>query len=108
MKMLRLVRRGFAVLALLALGASAATSVSAQTKPYTINVILPLTGPGASLGKDEQTALTALEKFVNTTGGIKGTPVHFDVVDDQTQPSVAVQLLQQILSTHPVVVLGSA
>jgi len=108
MKKLRLVRQAFALLALLALAASAATSVSAQTKPYTINVILPLTGPGASLGKDEATALGALEKFVNRTGGINGTPVHFEVADDQTQPAVAVQLLQQILTTHPAVVLGSA
>src|SRR5208282_3062985 len=107
-KSLCLVRGAFASLALLALAASAAQSVSAQPKPYTINVILALTGPGANLGKDEQTALSALEKFVNRTGGINGTPVHFEVADDQTQPAVAVQLLQQILTTHPAVVLGSA
>jgi branched-chain amino acid transport system substrate-binding protein len=101
-------RRLIAALALAALATSASPPLAAQPKPYTINVIIPLTGPGANLGQDEATGLTALEKLVNKTGGIRGTPLHFNVLDDQTQPAVAVQLLQQLLAAHPAVVLGSS
>jgi hypothetical protein len=42
-----------------------------------INVILPLTGGGAFLGKGEQQALLQYEKAVNSTGGIHGKPLKF-------------------------------
>lgn len=100
-------RRIFALLVLIGLAASA-VAISAQPKPYVINVIIPLTGPGANLGQDEALGLNAFEKLVNRTGGIKGTQLHFNVLDDQTQPAVAVQLLQQLLPSHPAVVLGSS
>ena len=79
-------RRLLAPLALVALATSLAGPAASQPKPYVINVILPLTGPGASLGQDEATSLKAFEVFANRTGGIKGTPIHFQVYDDQTQP----------------------
>ena len=81
---------------------------TAQPKPYTINVILSLTGTAASLGADEQTALLAYEKLANRQGGINGTPVHFQVYDDQSTAAVAVQLANTILATHPAVVMGSS
>ncbi|HEV8019837.1 MAG TPA: ABC transporter substrate-binding protein [Candidatus Lustribacter sp.] len=81
---------------------------TAQAKPYTINVILSLTGTAASLGADELTALTAYEKLANRQGGINGTPVHFQVYDDQSTAAVAVQLANTILATHPAVVMGSS
>jgi branched-chain amino acid transport system substrate-binding protein len=96
------------MLASLALLTFVSTAAMAQPKPYVINVIVPLTGPGANLGQDEATALKAFEKYVNRTGGIRGTPLSFQVLDDQSQPAVAVQLLQQVLQSHPAVVLGSS
>jgi branched-chain amino acid transport system substrate-binding protein len=100
--------RILATLTLVALAVSVGGPLAAQPKPYIINVILPLTGVGANLGQDEANALGAFEKYVNRTGGIRGTPVHFQIADEQSQPAVAVQLFQQILTTHPAVVLGSA
>jgi branched-chain amino acid transport system substrate-binding protein len=73
-----------------------------------INVILPLTGGGAFLGKSEQQALTQYEKLVNSTGGIHGKPVRFVFHDDQSSPQVAVQLANQVKATNPPVILGSA
>ena len=101
-----LIRRLAAVL--VALAVACALPAAAQPAPYTIPVILSLSGPAANLGQDEANGLAAYEKFFNANGGIRGTPVHFDVHDDQSQPAVAVQLFQQILTTHPAVVLGSA
>jgi branched-chain amino acid transport system substrate-binding protein len=92
------------VAALLAVAAPA----TAQPAPYVINVVLSLTGPAANLGQDEQAGLLAFEKMVNRTGGIRGTPLHFQITDDQSSPTVAVQLFQSFLPSHPAVVLGSS
>jgi branched-chain amino acid transport system substrate-binding protein len=73
-----------------------------------INVILPLTGGGAFLGKSEQQALLQYEKVVNSTGGIHGKPLKFVFHDDQSSPQLAVQLANQVKSTNPPVILGSA
>jgi branched-chain amino acid transport system substrate-binding protein len=77
-------------------------------EPVTIDVMLPLTGPGAFLGSQEKTAIELIEKLVNQQGGIKGQPVEFVFRDDQTNPQVAVQLFQQISASSPPVFLGSA
>ncbi len=90
------------------LGATAAAGAAASSAPYAIPVVLPLSGPAAFLGKEEAQSLEALEKDVNAHGGIHGTPIHFDVVDDQTSPQVAVQLTNGILAKRPPVILGSS
>ena len=74
--------------------------------PYTIDVILALTGPFAFLGKSEGESLKTLETLVNKEGGINGQPLHFNLLDDQTQPAVAVQIANGILAKHPAVMLG--
>jgi branched-chain amino acid transport system substrate-binding protein len=75
---------------------------------WDINVILPLTGGGAFLGKSEQQSLGQYEKLVNSTGGIHGKPLKFIFHDDQSSPQVAVQLANQVKATNPPVILGSA
>ena len=75
-------------------------------EPYNIDVILALTGPFAFLGKSEGESLKTLETLINKEGGINGQPLHFNLLDDQTQPAVAVQLANGILAKHPAVMLG--
>jgi branched-chain amino acid transport system substrate-binding protein len=76
--------------------------------PYDINVILPLTGNAAFLGKTEQEALQVVEKVVNGHGGVHGRPVRFNFRDDQSTPQLAVQLASQAVATKPAVIIGSA
>ena len=84
------------------------TPAFAQPAPLTINVVLSLSGGASFLGKEIQQALQSLEASTNATGGIRGRNVHFDIVDDQTNPQTAVQLTQGILaSSHPAIILGS-
>ncbi len=91
------------VAALLACGLSAAHAADRE-----INVILPLTGGGAFLGKAEQQALQQFEKAANADGGIHGQPLKFVFHDDQSSPQVAVQLANQVKASNPPVILGSA
>jgi branched-chain amino acid transport system substrate-binding protein len=111
-----------AVIVLLAVGCAApaspavpapATSAPAATattapQPYVINALLPLTGSGAFLGTEEKQSLEVFEKYFNAKGGINGTPVHFVVQDDQTDPKVGVQLATDLISKKVPVIIGPA
>ncbi len=77
-------------------------------EPFTIDVVLPLTGPAAFLGSSEQSALQAAQTAWEGHRTIAGRPIRFAFHDDQSSPQVAVQLATQIAAAKPPVVLGSA
>jgi branched-chain amino acid transport system substrate-binding protein len=91
----------------LLLAVVATTRVTLAADPFDINVILPLTGGGAFLGKSEQISLGVAEEIMNKVGGVNGRPVHFAVQDDQTNPQVAVQLLNAAMAKNVPIVMGS-
>jgi branched-chain amino acid transport system substrate-binding protein len=93
-----------AVLAL-ALGHS---DVRAAGEPLNIDVVLPLTGAGAFLGKQEQVAMQLAEKLVNAKGGIHGRPLHFVFSDDETNPQNGVQLVRNLQETKRSLIMGSS
>ena len=76
--------------------------------PYDINVIAPLTGGGAFIAATQQKSLRVFEDLVNKQGGIKGRPLKFTFLDDQTNPQQAVQLANGLIAKHVPVVLGSS
>ncbi len=79
----------------------------AQTAPYDINVVLPLTGNGSFIGQTQAAALKVVEKHINATGGINGRPVRFVETDNQSNPQVDVQLTAELIAKHvPVVIDG--
>ena len=92
----------------LALAAGLACGRAEAADPYRIDVILPLTGAGAFLGKGEQQSLQLAEKAVNASGGIRGRPLEFVFHDDQTSPQLGVQLANTVIANKPAVVLGSS
>jgi branched-chain amino acid transport system substrate-binding protein len=74
--------------------------------PYDIYTIVSLTGPFAFLGTNEGASVKLIEGIVNKQGGINGRPVHMIIQDDQSNPSVAVQLANGIIAKNPAVMLG--
>jgi branched-chain amino acid transport system substrate-binding protein len=80
--------------------------VSRAADPYEVSVIASLTGPGAFLGKEEQQSLFVLRDLVNKEGGIRGRQIQFVVQDDQTNPQIAVQLLNGTLAKHVPFLIG--
>ena len=92
--------------ALAAVAGASMPARAADTTPFEINSIASLTGFGAFLGKAQQDTLQRLEASVNREGGIKGRPIHFTIYDDQTNPQVAVQLVDQILAKNATVLVG--
>jgi branched-chain amino acid transport system substrate-binding protein len=87
--------------AAVATGASAAES-------YKIDVVLPLTGGAAFLGRGEQQALQVFQTTANKEGGVNGQPLEFIYHDDQTSPQTTVQITNGILAAKPAVMLGSS
>lgn len=73
---------------------------------YTIDVLMPLTGPAAFVGQAQQQAARVYETIVNRTGGIHGQPLHFEIHDDQGNPTTAVQITNEIMTRRPAVILG--
>jgi branched-chain amino acid transport system substrate-binding protein len=96
------------MLAALGLALAVTNPLGAAPAPYEINTILPLTGPAAFIGKEENEAFDALEKSVNRSGGVRGQPIHFAVVDDGSNPSTAVQLSNALIAKKVPVIMGSS
>ena len=98
--------RGFFLAALML--SIALLSPARAAEDYTIHVVLPTTGGAAFVGKGQQQVLEILAADTNKHGGIAGRPLKLVFHDDQTSPQVAVQLTNDILATHPAVIMGSA
>ncbi len=82
---------------------------SLSADPFEVNVILPLTGAVAFLGQKEKESLDVIETVTNKNGGVRGRPIKFVYYDDQSNPPVSVQVVNQIVATkHPAVILGSS
>ena len=107
--MIRIVARFVArMLAASLLVALAPGAPVAAADPYEINVIMPLTGSAAFLGKAEQQSVQLIESIANKSGGIRGRPVKFVIQDDQSSPQVAVQLANGLIAKKVPVILGSS
>lgn len=98
-------RFALVVAATLALVASRAT---AADEPYVIYGSLPSTGSGAFLGSAEIKTVALIEKLTNAAGGIGGRPIHFEILDDATDPQQAVQIANGFLAKHAAVMIGPA
>ncbi|HEX4191596.1 MAG TPA: ABC transporter substrate-binding protein, partial [Stellaceae bacterium] len=84
------------------------TSPARAADDYTVNVIVPLTGPAAFVGGGQKDTLQALAEVVNKSGGIQNHKLAFSFHDDQSTPQAAVQLTNEVLAAKPAVVMGSS
>jgi branched-chain amino acid transport system substrate-binding protein len=100
--------RGIIALSVSGVLALALQGTAKSADAYDIPVILPLTGGGSFLGKEEQKAMRLAEPIINQAGGIKGQPVHFEFYDDQSNPQTGVQLSNRVIGAKPSVLLGSS
>lgn len=102
---------GKALLVSLVLAALIPGTVRAQSTPVApveLDVVLPLTGAAGFAGQDEKRAMEAFELNVNAHGGIAGRPLQIIYHDDQTNARVDVQLMTEIMTRKPAVVVGPA
>lgn len=93
--------------AALAAGVTCAAPRADAGDAYDLNVILPLSGSAAFLGKSHQRSIELAERLANAQGGIAGRPLHVVFSDDQSSPQTALQLLDLALADRPAIVMGS-
>lgn len=79
---------------------------SGADAPLRIDVITSISGSGAFGGASDKLTLGIGEELVNKSGGIRGRPLQFVFSDDASKPQVDVQLLNGILGTNRVAVIG--
>ena len=94
----------FSGYALLSTGAAPAATL----EPYEINAVIPLTGGGAFLGKAYSETFRAIERVVNSTGGIQGHPLKFVTADTQTNGQVDVELVNALIAKNVPVFIDGA
>jgi branched-chain amino acid transport system substrate-binding protein len=85
------------VVAVAALLASPSALPAQSPAPIVVGAILSYTGPSAPLGQPQVNALKLAETDINGHGGVKGRPIHFDIVDDEAKADVASQLATQMV-----------
>ncbi len=102
------IKRLLSAFSVLALCLGAALPARAADPPLNIDVILSQSGILTFVGQTDAKVLTTLEDVVNKRGGIKGRKIHFVFHDDHTDPQVAIQLTNEILASHPALLLGSS
>jgi branched-chain amino acid transport system substrate-binding protein len=78
----------------------------AAIDPYELDVIAPMSGNGAFIGRALPATFAAIEDVVNKSGGIGGRPVHFVILDDQSNPQVALQLANDLVAKQVPIILG--
>jgi branched-chain amino acid transport system substrate-binding protein len=80
-------------------GGGSAGSSGQSTADYNILMITANSGPFQIYGEQTKNAMTVEANYINAAGGINGRKVVLDVVDDQGDPTKAVSLLQNKLSS---------
>lgn len=77
-----------------------APTVRAQSDPFRIGLIQPMSGPLSSYGQETQPAIEALVRRINREGGIKalgGAPIELTLADDASQPARAATEVRRLL-----------
>jgi branched-chain amino acid transport system substrate-binding protein len=94
------------VLALIIAPARLSGALAATEDVLEINAFLPLTGAGAFIGKQEAATLGVVEAMTNKAGGVQGRKIKFVIQDDQSNPTVDVQLASASIAKHVSVIIG--
>ncbi|GAC1417215.1 MAG: ABC transporter substrate-binding protein [Candidatus Velthaea sp.] len=102
-------RLGAATLAtLLALTATPHSRALAAAEPYVIGGIVSESGPGASLGRPEADSMQLAVDEINKSGGINGHPLQITIIDDESNPTTAVNAVRKLLDQKVIALLGSS
>ncbi|WAH36198.1 ABC transporter substrate-binding protein [Alicyclobacillus dauci] len=79
---------------------NSSSSSSSSGKTMNIGVILPFTGPAAGNGKDVFQGMQVGADEVNSSGGVLGSQINLDQKDDQSTPSVGVNMVNSLLQDN--------
>ncbi|HYZ15974.1 MAG TPA: ABC transporter substrate-binding protein, partial [Candidatus Acidoferrum sp.] len=103
-----LTRLGALALGLVFAVSATPRAVRAAAQPYLIGAVLSESGPGSSLGRPEADSVQLAVDEINKAGGVNGHPLTVQILDDESNPTTAVNDVRQLLDKHPIAVIGSS
>lgn len=95
-----------AATAVLGVAAPAAATQPAEGDPIRIGVNIEQTGPAAVQGEAYTRALEVLAGQINDAGGVLGRPLELVIVDNQSDPTEAVNQTQALIDEGVVAMIG--
>jgi len=102
------IRWGACALAL-AIGAAAVPrGAGAADEPYLLGAVVSESGPGASLGRPEADSMQLAVDTINKAGGVNGHQLQITILDDESNPTTAVNATRKLLDQHVIAIFGSA
>ncbi|HEY0396464.1 MAG TPA: ABC transporter substrate-binding protein [Candidatus Elarobacter sp.] len=97
-----------ALAAFLIVSASAPRTVGAAGEPYLVGAVVSESGPGSTLGRPEADSIQMAVDEINKAGGVNGHPLQATILDDESNPTTAVNDVRKLLDQHPVAIIGSS
>src|SRR4051794_27321212 len=85
-----------------ALAATLTFSYAASAQDITIGAILPLTGPAAATGLEEQMGVQFAVDRANAAGGVRGRKINILYEDSQAKPDVGVLSFNKLVDLRDV------
>jgi branched-chain amino acid transport system substrate-binding protein len=79
-------------------------------EPINVGAVLSLTGSQAPGGQMAKEGYLFCQNWINANGGITvqgvGHPLNIDMVDDQSRPSIAASMTEQLIAQHHTLLFG--
>lgn len=97
-----------ALASFLLVSAAAPRAVVAANEPYLIGAVVSESGPGSTLGRPEADSIQMAVDEINKAGGVNGHPLQASILDDESNPTTAVNDVRKLLDQHPVAIIGSS
>ncbi|HEY0613308.1 MAG TPA: ABC transporter substrate-binding protein, partial [Candidatus Elarobacter sp.] len=97
-----------ALAAFLIVSGSSPRPVVAANEPYLIGAVVSESGPGSTLGRPEADSIQMAVDEINKAGGVNGHPLQASILDDESNPTTAVNDVRKLLDQHPVAIIGSS
>ncbi|MEA2718197.1 MAG: branched-chain amino acid transport system substrate-binding protein [Candidatus Eremiobacteraeota bacterium] len=94
--------------ALMVVSAAPPRSAGAANEPYLIGATVSESGPGATLGRPEADSIQMAVDEINKAGGVNGHPLQATILDDESNPTTAVNNTRKLLDQHVVAIIGSS
>ena len=94
--------------ALVVASAAPAAPARAANEPYLIGAVVSESGPGSSLGRPEADSIQMAVDEINKAGGVNGHPLQAQIIDDESNPTTAVNAVRKLLDQHPIAIIGSS
>jgi branched-chain amino acid transport system substrate-binding protein len=98
--------------AILASCAPNEATVAPTGDPINVGAVISLTGSQATGGQMAKEGYLYCQNWINGKGGVTvqgvGHPLNIDIVDDQSRPSIAGAMTEQLIAQHHTLLLGGS